>query len=337
MKFVEDHSRRLEIRMRKVLIFVVFVLLLAGCNLPAPGLAPQATQAVPTPTDTPVIPSPFPGTISPTPVQVEPATPTGALPVQETATAGPAATEPPPTEPPAEETPAQTELPPPPEDNRPEEAIMILQPGPGSRVTSPVLVAGIANPTFEQTLGVQLVLDDGTILAIGPALITAELGERGPFEVLVPFEISGERQAFIQVFDSSARDGGITHLSSTGVILSESGEADIIEVEPYREHIAIESPALSERVSGGVARVRGFAIASFEQSLLVEVQDAEGNIVGSQSVLVQSPEMGVPGPFEVEVPYQVSDTGPGRIAVHDLSAAFQGDVHVASVEIELAP
>jgi hypothetical protein len=271
---------------------------------------------------------------------VEPSTPTGAPTVQVTPTAGPEATEPPATElPQATETqpPAQTEPPPQPGDNRPEEAILILQPGPGSRVTSPVLVAGVANPTFEQNLGVQLVLDDGTVLAIGPAQIGADIGERGPFEVLVPFEISGERQAFIQVFDSSARDGGITHLSSTGVILVESGEANIIEVEPYREHIYIESPELSEQVSGGVARVQGFAIASFEQSLLVEVLDADGNIVGSQSILVQSPEMGVPGPFSAEVPYEVGSTGPGRIVVRDLSAAFEGDVHVASVEIELAP
>lgn len=327
--------------MRNTLILLALVALLAGCNLPAPGLAPPDTPAGSTLTNTPAIPSPFPGTISPTPGEAGPPTPTGAPTVQVTATSEPAETQPPATEPPPGETPtqppAETEPPPQPGDNRPEEAIMILQPGPGSRVTSPVLVAGIANPTFEQNLGVQLVLDDGTVLAIGPAMIAADVGERGPFEVLVPFEISGERQAFVQVFDSSARDGGIIHLSSSGIILAESGEANIIEVEPYREHISIESPALSEQVSGGVARVEGFAVASFEQTLLVEVLDVDGNIVGSQSILVQSPEMGVPGPFSAEVPYQVSATGPGRIVVRDPSAAFEGDVHVASVEIELAP
>jgi hypothetical protein len=325
--------------MKITLILLTAAALLAGCNLPAPGLAPSPTPLDLPLAETPLIPSPLPGTISPTPGEAEPATPTGAPTLQETATSGPAETETPATELPAGETPTQPPEPtePQPGDNRPEEAIVILQPGPGSRVTSPVLVAGVSNPTFEQNLGVQLVLDDGTVLAIGPAMISADVGERGPFEVLVPFEINGERQAFIQVFDSSARDGGITHLSSTGIILIESGEADIKEVEPEKEKIHIESPSLTEQVSGGIARVEGFAVASFEQSLLVEVLDAEGNIVGSQTVLVQSPEMGVPGPFTAEVPYEVSSTGPGRIVVHDLSAAFEGDVHVASVEIELAP
>lgn len=322
--------------MRNALILLILAALLAGCNLPAPGLAPAPTPADQTPVETPVVPSPEAGTISPTP---QPAEPTGmvASPTLE----APAATEPPATPASATETPVQqpvqTEPPPQPGDERPEEAIMILQPGPGSRVTSPVLVAGIANPTFEQTLGVQVVLDDGTVLALGPAMIEADLGERGPFEVLVPFTVSGERQAFILVFEVSARDGGITHLSSVGVILAESGEANIVELEPHRERIAIYRPALSERISGGLARVEGFALASFEQNLLVEVLDADGNVVGSQGVTVQAPDLGIPGPFAAEVPYRVNTTGPGRVVVRDLSAAFEGDVHVASVEVELAP
>jgi hypothetical protein len=323
-------------KMRNALILVLLAALLASCNLPAPGLGPAPTPAVLTPVETPLIPSPFPGTISPTPEQEEPTAP-----VETPTMEVPPGTEPPATESPAADTPTQppvqTDPPPQPGDDRPEEAILILQPGPGSRVTSPVLVAGIANPAFEQTLGVRLVLDDGTELAIGPAMIAADLGERGPFEVLVPFNVSGERQAFIQVFDASARDGGITHLSSVGVTLAESGEVNIVEVEPHRERIAIYRPALSDRISGGVARVEGFALASFEQHLLVEVLDADGNIVGSQSVQVQAPDLGIPGPFAAEVPYQVSGTGPGRVVVRDPSVAFEGDVHVASVEIELAP
>jgi hypothetical protein len=57
---------------------------------------------------------------------------------------------------------------------------MILEPGPGSRLVSPLHVAGAADPTFEQTLGIQVVLDDGQPLAIGPVYIEAEAGQR-PF------------------------------------------------------------------------------------------------------------------------------------------------------------
>jgi hypothetical protein len=200
-----------------------------------------------------------------------------------------------------------------------------------------VHVAGIANSVFEQTLGVRIVLDDGTELAVGPVLIDAELGQRGPFEVEVQFTVSGERQGFIQVFESSPRDGGITHLGSVGVILADSGPAEIVPVEPHPERIVIYQPAPGGQVSGGVAHVEGFALASFEQTLLVEVQDADGNIAGSQSVIVNAPDLGQPGPFAVDVPYTTSASGPGRIVVHDMSPAFAGDNHTASVEVDLAP
>jgi hypothetical protein len=320
--------------MKNTLTVLVLAVLLAGCNLPAPGVQPPATQALQTPAGdpslTPLIPSPLPDTPAPDAPASTPAVPDSPTPGETAAPTGlPAAT--------ATQPPPQVEPSPTPAVEGPAEAIFIQQPAPGSRVTSPVLVAGLGGPTFEQNLGVQLVLDDGTVLALGPAMIQADLGQRGPFEVLVPFTVSGERQAFIQVFETSARDGGITHLSSVGVTLLETGEVEIREADPHPERIAIFRPALSDRVSGGLVRVEGFALASFEQNLLVEVLDADGNIVGSQSVLVQSPEMGVPGPFTIDVPYQVSAAGPGRVVVRDPSPAFEGDVHVASVEIELAP
>ena len=53
------------------------------------------------------------------------------------------------------------------------------------------------------------------------------IGTRGPFEVDVPFDLAGERSALLQVYSASARDGGLTHLSSVGVLLAIGGPADI--------------------------------------------------------------------------------------------------------------
>ena len=216
------------------------------------------------------------------------------------------------------------------------EAIAILKPGPGSRLTSPVRVAGMADPTFEQTLAVRLVLDDGTVLNVVSTTIHADLGERGPYEVEVPFEIQGERNALIQVFDVSARDGGIIHLNSVGVTLLESGQPEIREVEPKPEAIIIHQPAMGDRIRGGVVHVEGTGIASFEGTLVVEVYDAEGNRVGMQPLIVSAPEMGQPGPFSVDVSYEVQEEGPGRIVVVDPLPAFNGIGHISSVEVILS-
>lgn len=220
---------------------------------------------------------------------------------------------------------------------RPDEAIQILEPGPGSRLTTPIRVAGVADPTFEQALVVRLVLADGTEVALVPAQISAEIGQRGPFAVDVPFTISGEEQAFIQVYATSARDGGVTHLNAVGVTITDAGVAEIVPATPQPERIAIFQPAPGATVSGGMVHIEGFGLAGFEQTLVVEVQNEAGEVVSSQPIMVEAPDLGQPGPFQADVPYMVTAAGAGRVVVRDPSPAFGGDVHVSSVEVNLEP
>jgi LysM repeat protein len=220
---------------------------------------------------------------------------------------------------------------------RDDEAIVILRPGPGSRVTSPLRIEGMAGPAQHQELEVRLLLDDGSTLAQVPISIEAPLGQHGSFDVGLPFTISGERQAFLQVLNLSARDGAITHLSSVGITLASSGAEEIVAAGEQPARVTIYQPAPQQSVSGGLVSVSGFGLASFEQNLVVEVQDASGRVVGSEPVTVESTELGQPGPFSVDVTYSVPSSGPGRIIVRDPSAAFGGDVYVTSVEVTLAP
>ncbi len=252
--------------------------------------------------------------------------------LQASATAAPS-TAAPPTPPPTAAPATTTPL----EGTRPEEAILILQPGSGSRLTSPLQVAGVADPTFEQGLMVRILAMDGAELASQPATIDADVGQRGPFSAEVPFSTSGEQPALIQVYAASPRDGGLTHLSSVAVTLAAGGPVEIAAGGPHPESIAIRQPAPNATISGGVAHVAGFGLASFEGTLVILIYDSEGARVASQPVIVNAPEMGEPGPFSAEVPYTVSSSGPGRLVVRDLSPAFGGDVHLSSVEITLEP
>jgi hypothetical protein len=195
----------------------------------------------------------------------------------------------------------------------------------------------LSDPTFEQTLVVRILLDDGTVLQTVPTTIQADMGQRGPFALDVPVEVSDERQAFIQVYAVSPRDGSVIHLSSIGVTLLVSGQANVVPVVPHPERIVIDQPVLNATVSGGAVHVEGWALATFEGTLVVDVLDEEGTVVGSQPLIVQAPEMGQPGPFSADVPYTVTAEGPGTIVVRDPSVVFVGDVHLASVSVILKP
>ncbi len=219
----------------------------------------------------------------------------------------------------------------------PIEKILILEPGPGSRVVSPILVSGMADPTFEQHLNARLLLDDGTELASATTTIQSEPGTRGAFTFEISFQIENERQAFIQVSSTSPRDGGIEHLDSIGVLLAVAEEPLIHPVETHPERIVIFQPIQGARISGGVAHIEGYAIASFEQTLVAQVMDIAGNIIGTVPLIVNSPDWGMPGPFSVDVPYELEVEGSGRIVVRDPSPAFNGDIHLASVDVNLSP
>lgn len=292
---------------RSRLTVLLAVLLILGCTpTPAP-LTP--TPTAPPPTETPI---PAPPTQTPT----EP-------PSTATATALPPTVIPSPT--------AEA-----PGDPRPEAEIAILTPRPGSRVVSPVRVAGIADPTFEQTLVIRVVSADGVEMALVPTMIGAMLGERGPFEVDVEIDVDEDVQAFIQVYDVSARDGGIIALESVGVTLAAEGPAEVITADPYPQQVALLSPSTGDTVAGGLVQVSAFGWAGFEQTLIVEVQDEMGAVVGMLPVTLTG-DFGEAVAFTAEVPYTVEAEGFGRIAIRDISPAFGGDSFVTSVEVTLTP
>ncbi|HKY84901.1 MAG TPA: Gmad2 immunoglobulin-like domain-containing protein [Anaerolineales bacterium] len=224
----------------------------------------------------------------------------------------------------------------------PEEAILILTPGNGSRLVGRVHVEGVADSTFEQTLALQLVaFYEGVerVLAEQPVLIQAELGQRGLFAADVVFtnEAATEQPGEVRVIAVSPRDGGRTHLATAQVTLAASGPEDIRAAEPHAELILITAPAPAGTISGGVAHVEGIGLASFEQTLVVEVYDADGQLLGRASTIVSAPDYGVHGPFTADVSYSVSSAGPGRIVVLDPSPAFGQTLHLASVEIRIEP
>jgi hypothetical protein len=218
-----------------------------------------------------------------------------------------------------------------------EEAILILSPGPGSRLTNPVHVSGMSDPTFEQTLAVRLVAEDGTILANSPAKIDAAPGKRGQFKVDLRVEADNLVQAVLEVYTSDPRDGGITHLSSAVVTYAPSGAPNILPLPSQLERIIIRQPLYGSSISNGLVHIEGFGLASFEQTLLAEVIGPDGMIAGKQPLIVAAPDIGKPGAFQTDVNYAISAAGPGRIVIHDPIPIGTGDAHISSVEVNLSP
>jgi hypothetical protein len=61
------------------------------------------------------------------------------------------------------------------------------------------------------------------------------------------------------------------------------------------------------------------------------------NILLTTNVLIQSPDMGLPGPFETDIVYTVGQSIRARLAVFSASPRDGGLQHLASQEIVLEP
>lgn len=101
------------------------------------------------------------------------------------------------------------------------ELIRIVQPGRNATVTSPVALSGAGRAAQHNALGVRVRDQNGTEIGSGTVQVAATLGQRGPFSGSVGYALAGGSQpGRIEVFDTSSRDGQVTHLASVEVTLT---------------------------------------------------------------------------------------------------------------------
>jgi len=113
-------------------------------------------------------------------------------------------------------------------------------------------------------------------------------------------------------------------------------ESPIPTVDPASaEAIQILEPGLSSRITSPV-RVAGFSEPTFEQNLVIQVTDENGDILSTTPTTILS-GAGLAGPFVQEVTFSVAAEQAGRISVYHASARDGGLVHLSSVELTLLP
>lgn len=215
-------------------------------------------------------------------------------------------------------------------------------------VSSPVTVSGQSRPTFEQHLVVAVYDEAGEVLALQPTIIASEAGTPGPYTIDLTFSVASEQPGRISVYETSARDGGIIHLSSVEVRLSPS-TSNILPNEITLENISIGFPPANVELGGGFVEVTGFSEYYFESTLGLILCGPGGsgaaeplcgtvdNIITSTFAMIDSPDMGIPGPFAGELTWSVSEPTPATIVVYATSPRDGGLLHVSSIPVLLVP
>jgi hypothetical protein len=89
-------------------------------------------------------------------------------------------------------------------------AILVESPLPGETVSSPVRVRGTSN-TFEATCLIKIVDQNGAQIGFQVVTATSGSGQRGTFDVSVPFTIDRAGSGSIVAYEESAEDGSVVN------------------------------------------------------------------------------------------------------------------------------
>jgi LysM repeat protein len=107
------------------------------------------------------------------------------------------------------------------------------------------------------------------------------------------------------------------------------------EAPGVQEAIVITSPDPDAAISSPVT-ITGWG-SGFENTLAVDIMDAEGNTIGQGFVLVDA-ELGQYGPFTGEVEFEMpAEAQLGRVQVYTISPRDGAIEHLASVTVNLQP
>lgn len=231
-----------------------------------------------------------------------------------------------------------TITPTPPQVGLPLESLAILAPGPGSQVTSPLYVRGFGGPSFNQRVHFRLLGEDGRLLSQATTYLFSFPGNQGRFIASLPFHIDRVAEdGRLEVSIDSLRDGQRSHLSSVALVLLSAGTDHVFPALHGAEQLTVFSPRPEQHLTGSRLTIDGAGWAESDLPLVAEVLDRQGASLGRSEFRLTSDEPGELGTFRVEVDYQVDRYQPGKVVVYELGKAIPGLVHLAAVDVTLAP
>jgi len=192
-------------------------------------------------------------------------------------------------------------------------------------------------PGFERRATVDLYGEDGRLIYRKVFSFTSP-NERVSIAREVGFEVAGAGEVGYLVVETKDEYGRVIARATSEIILLAEGQADSNVANDVLAPIVIQQPSPEVLIQGGVLHVSGLARTAGERPLLVELIAPDGRVVGWRLAGVLPTETGEHHPFEVDIPYRVSEPTWVRLTVSERGGGnLPGALNIASVLILLSP
>ncbi|MGH2537344.1 MAG: Gmad2 immunoglobulin-like domain-containing protein [Candidatus Promineifilaceae bacterium] len=195
--------------------------------------------------------------------------------------------------------------------------ITIERPAPYTQLTQTTFtVSGRGAGLFEGSLVVQAQDSDGNVLAEEPLILVGDnvgIGGEGTWSADLTVEVDGLTSGRLVAFSTSPADGSIAAEARVEVAYGEPGEGPWLVITNPLPHSHLPADAIGLSGRGG---------GLFEGALVVQAQDADGNVLDQAPVILEGDEVGTGGAGDwfAALAAEVPAGTPGRVVAFATSA-----------------
>lgn len=184
--------------------------------------------------------------------------------------------------------------------------LMILNPGEGSEVTSPIHLSAEIQPNPGGLIRVALVNREGQEISRKLLRMDTEKSIIGAtFSTDLPFEIPTDQTKALLTLSTLDSAYQTTALRSVEVLLNFEGGIAILNQTNPEPWLKIDNPQPSEFASGGVLVIEGSVTPKSENPVIFELITAEKRVVGSAQLAITTPNQRMP--FEIPLKYTIHE------------------------------
>jgi hypothetical protein len=215
-------------------------------------------------------------------------------------------------------------------------AIQIYDPGPLSKLVSPILLYGYAVPGYGYKGNASLYGEDGRVLD-SELLQLNTANKWAYFNWTLSFEVQGAGELGRLSLSTQDEYERFTAVYSIHLILLPEGFSIVNPPGDFKERCVIEKPAAGFRIAGGTLTVAGEMRPFNDLPLVVELVDRAGTVLTALPVAIEPGSNDSYTPFLLTLPYSITRGTSARLTIYQPDERIPGTMYLYSQEVFLNP
>ena len=213
-------------------------------------------------------------------------------------------------------------------------AIHVLSPGPMSKVISPITLKTYVQPGAKGQIQVELLGEDGRLLARDLFRRETILVEGAYIKMEIPFETRAAAELGRLQISTKDEFGRPLEVYSIHLLLLSVGRYDINRSDTEHPRSIFFFPESEQEFSGGTLPVIGEYQSYNDNSVILELLDEEGKVLGLRVLNLTAGER---ESFETSIEYKVKEQVSARLILRQSDDKFNGAVYLHSQIVILNP